>query len=88
MTTKNVDVAVLTRDPEGNIIASQSATGVTEDEGETVVTSLGYVMNISSVPISDVFITLIPLPEIKPPAGVISRTDDIENGTSTLVFSY
>ena len=88
MATKNVDLNVLIRDTEGNIISTQNALGTTEDEGVTVIVPVGYVSDIGSVPIADVTLTLIPQPEVKPPSAVVGRTDDFETGNSTITFSF
>jgi hypothetical protein len=88
MAVKNVDLNVLIRDPEGNIVSTENALGTTEDEGVTVVVPVGYVPHIGTVPIADVSLTLIPLPEVKPPASVVGRSDDFEAGNSTIIFAF
>lgn len=88
MATKNVDLNVLIRDPEGNIVSTENALGITEDEGVTVTVPVGYVSHIGSVPIADVSLTLIPMPEVKPPLAVVGRTDDFETGNSTITFAF
>ena len=88
MATKNVDLNVLIRDTEGNIVSTQNALGTTEDEGVTVIVPAGYVSDIGSVPIADVTVKLIPLPIDLAPTAVVSRTDDLEANTCTVVFQY
>lgn len=88
MTLKNVYISALMRDPEGNIIGADNATGQTEDEGVTCVVPVGYLSNITTVLPADITVTLIPLPSVVLPTGVLSRVDDVEAETTTVVFAY
>lgn len=88
MTTKTADISITIRDAEGNPISNQNATGTTDDEGVTVTINLGYLADIQSVPPADIVFNLIPPPVPLAPSGVVSRTDDVENNTSTITFSF
>jgi hypothetical protein len=81
---------ILIRDPNdpSAIIANQNAVGTTDDDGVTVTIPLGYLSDISNVAMTDFTGNLLPPPIPFQPTGVVSRTDDYENNTSTIVFSY
>jgi hypothetical protein len=88
MTSKIADLSVSIRDQDGYIYTAQNAVGTTEDDGVTVVIPLGYMPNLVDAQMSDLVFSVIPPPVSKTPTAVVSRTDDYESGTSTLVFSY
>lgn len=85
-----IDLVVTLRDPNDPtaVIGNQMAYGTTEDDGVTVVIPLGYVPDIVTSAMSDVVMNVTHPPVPKTPTGVVSRTDDYENGISTIVFSY
>ena len=90
MTTKAVDLSVLVRDPNDPtfVMSSQNAQGMTEDDGVTVVIPLGYMNDLRTDTLPDLTINLIPPPVYLAPTVLVSRTDDYEAGTSTLVCGY
>lgn len=88
MATKTVDLLLEVRDEEGVVNVTHPAIGTTEDEGVTVVIPLGYIPPLPGAPVSDLRMTLLPLPEPVFPTALISRVDDFEAGTSTLTFSF
>ena len=88
MTTKTADISITIRDTEGNPISNQNAIGATNDDGVTVTINLGYLADILTVPPADIVFNLIPPPVPLAPASVVSRTDDVENNTSTITFSF
>ncbi len=87
MATKGVNIFMLQRDENGDVSGSTSTYGTTEDEGATVLIGLGYVPGIENAPVTDIELTLLPLPVQLPTPASVSRTDDVEANTSTLVFS-
>lgn len=88
MTLKTASIAVLIRDPEGNIIGQENAYGPTDDEGLTVVVPIGYLSNIQNAAEGDITVTIIPPPVINPPAVYEGRVDDVEAELSTITLSY
>lgn len=88
MTTKIADLSVSIRDESGFVYTAQNAVGTTEDDGVTVVIPLGYMPNLMEAQMSDMVFSVIPPPVSKTPTRVVSRTDDYENNTSTIVFSF
>lgn len=88
MPTKGVNIEVDQRAETGEINATHSAYGTTEDEGVTVIIPNGYVPIIETAPITDVRMSLVPPVEPLSPVSLVSRTNDVEANTSTLVFSY
>jgi hypothetical protein len=88
MTTKNVAIQVLFRDPDTqDVIGAENGTGTTEDDGLTVVIGNGYLPYITTVPPADILRTLIPPPVELPAVSGVSRVDDVEANTSTLTFT-
>lgn len=88
MTTKTVDMSLTLRDETGFPYSAQNAVGTTEDDGVTVVIPLGYLPNIAETPLTELSTNLLAPPVAIAPTSLVSRTDDFEAGTSTLVFSY
>lgn len=86
MPQKTVSIQVAIRDSEGEIISNDSVQGTTEDEGVTVRIPIGYLPNAGSAPIEDWEILVHTPPTDFNPQSVVSRTDDTEAGTSTIVF--
>ena len=85
-----IDIVVTQRDPNDPevVIGNQMAYGTTEDDGITVVIPLGYVPDLVTSAMSDVVMNVTRPPVPKAPTRVVSRTDDFEAGTSTIVFGY
>lgn len=87
--TRYVEVQEMLRDAETNeIIGSNRGFGTTEDEGVTVVIPNGYVPMIETTPAEDITVTLLPVPITKVPSSLVSRVNDAEANTSTLVFTF
>jgi hypothetical protein len=88
MPTKSAYVEAYQRDPEtGEIMVVHQANGTTEDEGVTITIPNGYLPLLTSTPPEDIKIQIQALPELKTPAGLVSRVDDPEANTSVLVFT-
>lgn len=88
MTTKSIDLSLTLRDETGFPYSTQNAVGSTDDDGITVVIPLGYLPNIETAPLTDLTANLLPLPVPVTPVSIVSRTNDYDNNTSTIVFSY
>lgn len=86
MSQKTVSIQVAIRDGNGEIISNDSVQGYTEDEGVTVVIPIGYLPNAGSAPIEDWEILVHTPPTDFNPQSLVSRTDDAQAETSTLVF--
>lgn len=88
MPTKGVNLEVDQRAEDGQINATHSAYGTTEDDGVTVVIPNGYVPIIETAPITDVRMSLVLPVEPKAPTAVVSRVNDVEANTSTITFAF
>ena len=86
---KMVQIVETIRDPETNEITHHNtAIGVTDDEGVTCIIPNGYVPLIEETPAEDIVVTLIPYPIERFPTSLVSRVNDAEANTSTLVFTF
>ena len=86
---KQVLVEEYLRDPVTNdIVGTNQALGITEDDGLTCVIPNGYVPNIETTPAEDIRVTLIPPQTLITPATLTSRVNDVEANTSTLTFTF
>jgi len=99
---KQVHIQEAIRDPDTNDITHfNQALGVTDDDGITCVIPNGYVPLIETTAAEDITVTLIPTTAaeditvtlIPPqtqitPATLVSRVNDAEANTSTLVFTF
>lgn len=88
MTAKTVDLSLTLRDETGFAYSAQNAVGTTEDDGATVVIPLGYLPNIVDAPLVDLAANVLQPAAPLTPTRVVSRTDDFEAGTSTIVFGF
>ncbi len=83
---KLLAVEIKIRDENNDVVGLESAYGPTTDEGQTVVVNNGYLTRLLTAPAEDIQRTLIPPPTILEGAVVVSRIDDAEANTSTIVF--
>jgi len=86
---KQVHIQEAIRDPDTNDITHfNQALGVTDDDGITCVIPNGYVPLIETTAAEDITVTLIPPQTQITPATLVSRVNDAEANTSTLVFTF
>lgn len=86
--SKTVDLSLTLRDETGFAYSAQNAVGTTNDEGTTVVIPLGYMPNLVDAPLTDLAANVLQPAVPLTPTRVVSRTDDFEAGTSTIVFAF
>ena len=86
---KQVHIQEAIRDPDTKEITHfNQALGVTDDDGITCVIPNGYVPLIETTPAEDITVTLIPPQTQITPAALVSRVNDAEANTSTLIFTF
>ena len=86
---KQVHIQEAIRDPDTKDITHfNQALGVTDDDGITCVIPNGYVPLIETTAAEDITVTLIPPQTQITPAALVSRVNDAEANTSTLIFTF
>lgn len=88
MATKTANIYMVLRDENGDINGSTEQSGLTDDEGATVVIGLGYLPGIAAAAANgDVSVTVLTVTETPLSPTGASTTPDYDNNTQTISFT-